>query len=70
MVRSMGPGEEVETERQTYHPLWVRTFCLPYEDVILVSTDSQCHGQLAPMVWERRKAAAPLGSTFQKSGEK
>lgn len=31
------------------------------------STDSQCHGQLNLIVWERREAAAPVGSTLQKS---
>lgn len=34
------------------------------------STDSQCHGQLSLIVWERREAAAPVGSTLQKSGGK
>lgn len=33
-----------------------------------LSTDSQCHGQLSLIVWERQEAAAPVGSTLQKSG--
>lgn len=34
---------------------WVKTFCLIFEDVILIFADSQqSHGQLSRIVWEKQ----------------